>query len=193
MQTLRMRHLIVHMTDPSTDFLSPIYENFSSKTVLREPVTVREMNTLITSHDRVVMLGHGSPDGLFSMGFCTGYIIGDENAEALAEKTNSLFIWSHATNFVRTHGLGGVTSGMFISEVEEGLMCGIHERYCTQAAINHSNHLFVRLVAETMHVDQREMLNHVLEGYKCDCPIVDYNRKRLHLAESQGRNVFSKK
>jgi hypothetical protein len=181
------------MTDPSTDFLSPIYENLSIKTVLREPVTVGAMNTLIASHDRVVMLGHGSPDGLFSMDFGNGYIIGDENAGALAGKTNSLFIWCHASDFVRNHGLGGVTSGMFISEVEEGLMCGIPERYCTQAAINHSNRLFVRLIAEVMHVDQREMLKHVLKGYNCDCPIVDYNRKRLHLAESQGRNFFSKK
>ena len=189
MQNFGMRNLIVHITDPSTEFLCPIYQNLRSKTVLREPVTVREMNTLITSHDRVVMLGHGSPAGLFSMGFCTGYIIGDENAEALAEKTNSLFIWCHASDFVRTHGLAGVTSGMFISEVEEGLMCGIPERYCTQAAIDYSNNLFARLVGERIHLPQEDMLNHVLEGYQSDCPIIRFNSERLLLVDSQVRNV----
>ena len=196
MQTFRMRnlivHLIVHMTDPSTEFLCPIYQNIRSKTVLREPVAVHEMNALIKRHERVIMLGHGSPAGLFSMDFGNDYIISDENAEALAGKNNSLFVWCHANDFVSTHGLGGVTSGMFISEVEEGLMCGIPERYCTEEAIDHSNNFFARLVGETMHLPQEEMLNHVLEEYQSDCPIIRFNRERLLLVDSQVRNVCNK-
>jgi len=110
----------------------------------------------------------------------------------LAEKTNSLFIWCHAYDFVSTHGLGGVTTGMFISEVEEGLIYEIPERYCTEEAIDHSNNLFARLVGETMHLPQEDMLNHVLEGYQSDCPIIRFNRERLLLVGSQVRNVCNK-
>jgi hypothetical protein len=81
---------------------------------------------------------------------------------------------------------------MFISEVEEGLIHEIPERYCTEDAIDHSNKLFSRLVGETMHLPQEDMLNHVLEGYQSDCPIIRFNRERLLLADSQVRNVCNK-
>jgi len=75
---------------------------------------------LIESHDRVLMLGHGSPLGLMNAGQfpdAGSYIIDDSMVLPLKNKTNSLFIWCHAAQFVHRHGLLGICSAMFVSEV----------------------------------------------------------------------------
>ena len=58
-----MKTLIIHPQDPSTTFLSPIYANLRNKTVIKSGITKSELRELIVSHDRVLMLGHGSPYG----------------------------------------------------------------------------------------------------------------------------------
>ena len=58
-----MKNLIIHPQDTSTDFLSPIYTPLKNKTVVKGGITKTELRTLIESHDRIIMLGHGSPYG----------------------------------------------------------------------------------------------------------------------------------
>ena len=73
--------LIIHPDDRSTDFLKPIYANVENPTLITGGCTKTQIKELIESHDQVIMLGHGSPGGLFSMGqfdddtFGRGYII----------------------------------------------------------------------------------------------------------------------
>lgn len=83
------------------------------------------MLKLIESHDRVLMLGHGSPWGLLSTGQFPDaglFIIDESMVLPLQNKTNSVFIWCNADQFVQRHGLSGLNSGMFISEVLEALV-----------------------------------------------------------------------
>lgn len=61
-----MKNLIVHPEDPTTTFLSPIYANLKNKTVIKGGITKSELRELIDSHDRVLMLGHGSTFGLLN-------------------------------------------------------------------------------------------------------------------------------
>ena len=56
-----MKSLIIHPEDPTTDFLIPIYERLKNKTIIKGGVSKSELQELIESHDRVLMLGHGSP------------------------------------------------------------------------------------------------------------------------------------
>ena len=73
------------------------------------------------------MLGHGSPYGLLNAGQfpdAGSYIIDDSMVSLLKNKTNSLFVWCTADLFVRRHGLSGLYSGMFISEVGEACFRG---------------------------------------------------------------------
>lgn len=58
-----MKNLIIHPEDPTTTFLSPIYANLKNKTVIKGGITKSELRELIDSHDRVLMLGHGSTFG----------------------------------------------------------------------------------------------------------------------------------
>jgi hypothetical protein len=114
--------LIIHPDDRSTDFLAPIYANISNATVVTGGVTKDEVNQLIAEHDQVMMMGHGSPSGLFSCAKFgsndySGFIIDRTTVELLRQKDNSIFIWCNADRFVNQYQLKGFYTGMFISEV----------------------------------------------------------------------------
>ena len=63
-----MKTLIIHPDDPSTDCLSKIYAPLTNKTVIRGGISKSVLPKLIEFHDRVLMLGHGSPYGLLNPG-----------------------------------------------------------------------------------------------------------------------------
>jgi hypothetical protein len=91
-----MKTLVIHPQDSSTDFLIPIYMNlksfpdFNDVTIIRGGMTKDEVNEQIKQHDRIMMMGHGSPHGLFSVGkfddmYLTGLII-DKNTVCINNK-----------------------------------------------------------------------------------------------------------
>jgi hypothetical protein len=59
--SLTMKNLIIHPKDYTTRFLSPIYAPLKNKTFIDVGVTKSELQKIIENHDRVIMLGHGSP------------------------------------------------------------------------------------------------------------------------------------
>ena len=76
-----MRSLIIHPKDPTTDFLKPIYASISNKTIIDGGVNKPELKKLIDNHDRIITLGHGSPQGLFSSNqfpIAEPYIVDDQ-------------------------------------------------------------------------------------------------------------------
>ena len=189
---MRLNNLIVHMEDSTTDFLCHIYSALTQKTVLRKPVGSDELNDLIATHDRVFMLGHGARDGLFSLSWDEPFIVSSSNVHALRQKPESVYIWCHASEFVRQHQLNGFASGMFISEVSEARYCGIPSSACRQDAVDASNELFVRLVSEHAEAPVSEMFEHVRAAYACDCAITEYNRERLMLAQGNTNSPATK-
>ena len=63
-----MKHtLVIHPEDQSTNFLSKIYEGKDWK-VIRTDITDKELQNIIKEHDRIIMLGHGTPYGLIGFG-----------------------------------------------------------------------------------------------------------------------------
>ena len=85
-----MKTLIIHPKDKTTVFLEPIYEKIDNKTVIQKNSSFEEIINLIETHDRIMMMGHGSPDGLFSIGnFNEGYVI-DKNIDVV-----TFFVSSH--------------------------------------------------------------------------------------------------
>jgi hypothetical protein len=174
---MNKKHLVLHHDDRSTDFLKPIYAHLSSKTVVHYSVDV-DVRALIRSHERVIMLGHGYPGGLF-------YMIDESHAGLLRQKKDNIYIWCHADQYVKKHGLSGMTTGMFISETSEALCYGIGVKVCARGAVERSNDLFARLVAEKITADLPALHEHVMEGYQIQaCPIIEYNRERLQLIEA---------
>ena len=144
-----VKTLIIHPKDPTTDVLTGIYSRLNNKTVINGGIPKIDLRKLIRTHDRIFMLGHGSPMGLLSMGQFPGtggYIIDDPMAIELKDKPFNLYIWCHADKFVRRHKLSGLYCGMFISEVGEASIYGFKD--VDLATIERSNEIFVHIVSK---------------------------------------------
>ena len=185
-----MKTLVIHPKDKSTDFLKPIYAGLDDVTLVTGGLNQQELIQAIQTHDQVMMMGHGSPGGLFSIGRFpigdrfSGYVIGVDTVEALSQKDNNIFIWCNADQFVDRHGLKGFYSGMFVSEVGEAFYCKV-ETY-TQEAVDESNDTFARQLGECL-LDTREpetIHAQIKEHYGALAAtnlIAAYNHKRLYL------------
>ena len=58
--------LIIHPKDESTSFLKQIYTNKNVSVVTGE-VTKTTLQNMILGYDRIIMMGHGSSDGLLAV------------------------------------------------------------------------------------------------------------------------------
>lgn len=177
-----MKTLVIHPDDRSTDFLRPIYNKLLDKTVLTRSCTKDALLALIEVHDQIIMLGHGSPNGLFNvsnLGWET-YVIGNWNVDYLENK-QLVSVWCHADLFMEKHQLSGLYSGMFISEVNEAKMYGIPT---TQEEVNESNNLFSKTVGQNIcYKPQNETFKKVQDKYtdlaKSNI-IAEYNSSRWY-------------
>jgi hypothetical protein len=173
---MNLKTLVLHHDDRSTDFLKPIYADLPAVTVVTDS-SDQNVSQLIREHDRVIMLGHDYPGGLF-------FMVNDSHASLLRQKRDNLYIWCHADQYVKHHGLTGLTTGMFISETGEATYSGIPSRTYSQSTVCYSNELLARLVAEKIHAPLPELHAHLLDHYQPKgCPIIEYNRKRIQLIE----------
>ena len=140
----------------------------------------------ISEHDRIIMLGHGSPYGLFSIGQFhgnNGYVIDESMVPLLLEK-ECISIWCNADQFMNRHQLYGFYSGMFISEVGEATYCGLPGTL--QETVTVSNNYFASLLGEVINEPLSVMYEHVKENYGLLLglnPVASYNYDRLYLAE----------
>ncbi len=124
---------VVHPKDITTTFLSLLYDGTDSK-VVDQSWSKREIEHLLhhtPSSERIMLLGHGSENGLFSrkddrVGEFDRIIVGHSQAYHLRRHgANIIGIWCHADKFARKEGLHGLFSGMIISDKEEAEEYGI--------------------------------------------------------------------
>lgn len=184
-----MKTLVIHPEDPSTIFLEVIYKNIpeEDKTLITGGISRDEVNELIKSHDRVMMMGHGAPYGLFSCGKFTGpnygLIINSATVPLLAEKEENVFIWCNADMFVKHFNLKGFYSGMFISEIGEAYYCGIPGM--KQDDIDESNFGFSNIISKYITEPKSVIYENVKKEYAViaeENPVALYNNNRLYVA-----------
>ena len=182
-----MKTLVIHPKDRTTDFLKPIYENIPNATILTEGLK-SDVIKLIKEHDRIMMMGHGSPWGLFGVGrfredsYYPSYVIDNETVHALIPKKQNVFIWCNADKFVNRHALKGFYSGMFISEVGEAMYCGLPDTL--QSVVDESNNQFATIVGNLIDKPLYEAYNDIRQQYKVLAegnPVAQYNYERLYL------------
>ena len=180
-----MKTLIIHPKDPSTQFLDIVYTPINEKTIITGGVSVGEIKALIEKHDRVMMMGHGSPMGLFSVGQfwgAWGYIIDHTMVDILQQKENNVFIWCFADKFVKRHNLKGFYSGMFISELGEAHYLGYNN--VTQEIVDESNYGFCEILSNYINEDKTIIHENVLKEYGKIAetnPVAKYNYERLYI------------
>jgi hypothetical protein len=183
-----MKNLIIHPTDASTDFLKPIYANISEATIIHGGVGKGQIAKLISEHDRIIMMGHGSPSGLFSCAKFgdndySGFVIDYKMVPLLRDK-ECIAIWCNADKFMDQHELNGFYSGMFISEVGEAKYCGLLDTILETVTI--SNNYFSSLLGEVINEPLSVIYEHVMNNYELiieDNAVANYNYDRLYLAE----------
>lgn len=142
------------------------------------------------AHDRILMMGHGSPAGLFSVGRFPGsypYIIDDSMVESLQNK-DCVYIWCHADQWVQKHSLYGFFTGMFISEVSEAIWYDFDDIYGVDILIEESNYGFAETVAKFINDPLDVLHRNVLQEYgklAKSNPIASFNFKRLFLSHPE--------
>jgi len=169
-----MRILVIHPNDPSTEFLREIYANVNC-TVIRNRTSYDQLHDLVEAHDRVVMLGHGSPAGLF--GWNGDLSINKRMAWYLKGKDN-VYIWCHADKYVHWCDLKGFSSGMFISETEEAAMYDIK---ASRAAVEISNYAFAFTLGRVIDKPSDIIYETVKREYVDEsCPVINFNHSRMY-------------
>lgn len=176
-----MKTLVIHPKDKTTDCLSVIYEGRKDWTVVRDPSTSREeIEDLIREHDRIVMLGHGTPDGLLAAagGFRFGRYIVDHSHRHLFKGKDTYSIWCNSDQYFRRGHLKGFHTGMIISEVGE-------ERYCLGKVVLNEEEmaknmeLFCGTCAKYFDLPPEEAQKKILEEYVGEDEVTQFNRKRI--------------
>jgi hypothetical protein len=184
-----MKTLVIHPDDRSTDFLKPIYANIPDATVVTGGITLDEVDNLIRKHDRIIMLGHGSPSGLFAVGQFNNeddyvsHVIDEITVSLLRDKTN-IAIWCNADQFMNKHKLNGFYSGMFISEVSEANYCGLVGT--PQTVVTQSNNAFAKWLGEVINQPLHDVFDYVKSKYTIlaeNNDVADYNAQRLYLRD----------
>lgn len=180
-----MKTLVIHPKDKSTDFLKPIYDGIEDKTVITGGLTQEQIHELIGQHDRIIMMGHGCPLGLFGVFQFPkhdGLIIDVKTVPFLKNK-DCFFIWCNADKFVNHYGLKGFYSGMFISEVEEAYGCYIPHHPNMKEIVNESNDGFSKILGENINNQTEDVFYTVKRLYEtlADSNLVaKYNYDRLY-------------
>ena len=175
-----MKTLVIHPDDRSTDFLKQIYEgrDFTVITKHKRELPKNKFIQAIKDHDRIIMMGHGFPGGLFMSHI-------DSTLVYLLREKECICIWCNADQFVNRYGLKGFYTGMFISEVGEANWFDIKT---DQANVDISNELFTRLVTENIDLENPQPI--IKENYVGDCPVIRYNNERLYYNAEVGDNLM---
>ena len=166
-----MKTLVIHPYDPTTDFLTVVYEG-KDWTVIRENASRAKLREAMKDHDHIIMMGHGSPYGMF--GFERLYI--DSSFVQFLREKQCTCIWCNADEFVRKYNLNSnLYTGMIISEVEEAY------NFCVKASLKEiweSNRMFAQAVKES--VECPNPLSTMRAMYEGESPVIMFNMERLY-------------
>lgn len=182
--------LVIHPKDPSTDCLGVIYEG-RDWTVIRDFTTPQTVvDDQISKHDRIILLGHGSPEGLLAGAVVQSwsgqkvfkrfsrYIISPAQTDLLKEK-ETFSIWCCSDAFFKKYQAGkGLHTGMIISEVGEEVYC-LGKAYLDEKQMASNMELFCGAFAKHIDLPPEEMRRKVLEEYVGDDPVTRFNRERI--------------
>lgn len=166
-----MKTLVIHPNDYSTYFLRAIYNN-KPYSIIQHNVSNARIRREIMLHDRIILLGHGTEQGLIGFG---RFIVNSKTVQALRQK-EVIAIWCHANKFVEKYKLKSpLYSGMVISELEEALA------YCMPTdKINESNLELAHVLRKAIH--SNNMLETLKESFITfpNVPICQFNKDNFY-------------
>jgi len=184
--------LVIHPDDRTTDFLDPSYADLSA-TVLTNQKQMFNLRETMRRHDRIIMMGHGTPFGLLmpkitiygvdlldevTLRRYRDYVLGSSYVDILKTKP-IVAVWCNADQFILQHDLHGFYTGMVISELCEANYCNVNK--CDQKDLNESNELFTLALKEAIKIQSPQSVNVFKEIYNNPKnSIMVYNRQRIY-------------
>ncbi|MBR0489217.1 MAG: hypothetical protein IJJ68_03320 [Prevotella sp.] len=84
-------------------------------------------NAISNEEDTLILVGHGSPHGLYYPYYESGEYIIHENNVNLIHARNVVCCWCYASSFCNTHRLHSFSTSMFISNVNEAYDNGYYD------------------------------------------------------------------
>ena len=170
-----MKTLVIHPKDETTDFLSAIYKD-KDYTVITDDFSNLAFH--IEAHDRIMMMGHGTPQGLLNpLNNYNSFVINAAYVSLLRTK-ECVCIWCNADKFVKANLMKCFHTGMIISEWNEAAMFLDLEDF-TDADIEESNRLFTESIAN--HIDEENGLKMIKESYSTSTnKVIEYNMSRIY-------------
>ena len=171
-----MKTLVIHPKDPSTDVLSIIYKDKKDWKIINHYTSHVMLKGLIKEHDRVIMMGHGTPYGL--LGY-NGFVIDSSFVYLLREKKENVYIWCNSDEFVKKYNLKGFYTGMIISEEMEADYCNV--KY-NKGDVENSIILFSESIRDSIDNPSQLMCENVIRDYNTDnnSDVLNYNRSRIY-------------
>jgi hypothetical protein len=171
-----MKTLVIHPEDQTTDMLKIIYENRNFTVITDATTSERDLRSFMEVHDRIIMLGHGTPSGLLNPDF-GGYLIDSRYVDLLKQK-ETISIWCNSDQFFRKHGIKGFHTGMIISEVyEASAVLGktpLNEKETLDNMI-----FFSEVVRDCINMPPQQMKDYILKYYNAPDEVTQYNRKNI--------------
>lgn len=119
---LYINMIVIHIDNGSPDasILSMIYKDLENTIVFKNRSKSNIKRILrITGNEPVMLLGHGSPRGLFNISQ-NGFAVGSEHVEWLRNRP-VIGIFCYASEFADRYGLTGFFTSMFISNMGEAV------------------------------------------------------------------------
>ena len=172
----KTKTLVIHPEDPSSSFLDAVYKD-TDWTIYNNNVVYNqgELITLIEQHDRIIMMGHGTPDGLLGK---FKYIVDYRHASLLKQK-EVVCMWCNAHAFFCRFGLKGFFTGMIISEESEAEYLNVDYK---EGDVDESNVLFTKALTESIQNTPKDMCDKMKEIYipTEGNKVMEYNAKRLY-------------
>lgn len=183
--------LVIHPKDVTTDCLEVIYKDRDWDVVRDFEIATPELRKLVKEHDRIVMLGHGTPYGLLAGGYLLGkkkgftrfhHFIVDGSFASLLRNKETFSIWCNSDKFFERYNIPGLHTGMIISEVGEEEYC-LGRVWLTEEEMAKNMELFCGTFAKYIDLSPNEMKKKVLEEYVGDDPVTRYNRENILVLE----------
>lgn len=175
-----MKTLVIHPYDPSTSFMRRSYEGKGCIEITAPNPSSGHIRRSIKDADRVIMIGHGSKDGLFS-GDQSCPVISSKLVQLLRQK-ECIAIWCHAKKFCEKYGLNAFGTDMFISEYEEAL------QYCVPATLDEIRHNcdeFALLLQRCIDAPIGRVFWYMKSFFKSRIPVGEFNHSGLFLNYKQ--------
>ena len=167
-----MKTLVIHPYDPTTDMLRAIYEG-EDWLVIDDNISKSQLKKHIVDHDRIIMLGHGTENGLYGY---NRFIIDSSYVYLLRDKI-VFCVWCNADQFVYKYNLKGFYTGMIISEEIEANMYKVNT---VEGEVDTSNTVFSDAVRLAVNAKDEDMVGIVKENYVGEGEVFEFNRERIY-------------